>query len=158
MIKTKAQVATEFLLITGFFLLIIVPTVFYFYGYAQEAATDVESSKVESIGNSIVDTAESVFYYGRYSRLTLNVDLPNGISNLNVTCSETVDEEQTKLEKCKLYITMLKNELFFPSNVPLIYEPTDEQAEKDIVQGKHSIILETKHDVAGDYVDMIITK
>lgn len=138
----RSQAATEFLLITAFFLLLIIPTVFYFYSYAQEAAVEVEISKAENIGNAIVDTAESAFYYGRFSKLTLNVDMPAGVKNINVTCAPG-------REACDFNIYILDQELFFPSNVPI--NGTFEQ--KDFVQGRHDVVLETKHNLE-DYVEI----
>lgn len=115
----KSQAATEFLLITGFFLLIIIPSVFYFYSYTQSAATDVEISKADSIGRAIVDTAESVFYYGKFSKQTLTVQMPQGITSLNITMSPTLPTSSTPPKEYGLVLTIFGREMYFPSKVPL---------------------------------------
>ncbi len=146
MVKTnKTQVAIEFLLITGFFLLIVVPTILYFYQYTQEAATDVEVAKANSIGNAIVDTAENVYYYGRFSKLTLDVQLPQGVKAINIT--EDYDNEVYGLN-----IYQLGSELFFESKIPI----RGNFSGRDLIGGKHEIVLETKKDTSmnKNYVDI----
>lgn len=152
-IMKKNQVAMEFLMITGFFLLIIIPTIFYFYSYTQESTIDVELSKAEAVGNAMIETAEKVYYYGRYSRLTLTIDLPAGVTKIETQC-----EDGSK--KCFLYITDFGHKLIFPSDVPIFWEFSDEEKvinadDKDkFVKGRYIIRFDTVYD---DLVYTVVT-
>tara|TARA_Y100000031_G_scaffold25122_1_gene26963 strand:- start:14095 stop:14565 length:471 start_codon:yes stop_codon:yes gene_type:complete len=151
----KSQVATEFLLITGFFMLIMIPTIFYFYAYTQEATIEVDTSRAASLGDAIVSTAESAYYYGRDTKLTLNIDLPGGVSNMYVECYEAgLPEGQDPRKECALNINMSNNELYFNSDVPI----KGEFDENDLLQGMHDVVFVTEKDTLGMYVNIEFKK
>lgn len=149
MLSRKGQVAMEFLMITGFFLLIVIPTIFYFYTYTQESTIDVEISKASAIGNSVIETAETVYYYGKDAKLTMNIDLPSGVQNMSVRC-----ENDDAMAGCFFQMYVFGNELFFPTKIPLdpSFEKKPDDSSPYLVRGKHKIVLETMNSGTTDYV------
>ena len=81
---SKAQVAMEHLLIIGVGLLIIIPTVAILYNYSMGQSDQIISSRIQAIGNSIVDQSESVFYEGPPSKRVLKVTFPDSINSIDI--------------------------------------------------------------------------
>ncbi len=143
--SNKSQAATEFLLITAFFLLLIIPAVFYFYTYAQETATDVEINNAEKIGNEIIYNAEEIFYFIRPAKIKIPITLPQGINNISVSC-----HDEQKRENCRLIINIFEKPLTFHSKV----EISGSFDEKDYGKGRHIVVLEKMRDNIGDFVNI----
>ena len=70
----------------------------------------ISSRQVESMSNKIISAAESVFYAGEPSKVTIVSYIPKGISEINITDNT-------------LFVTFQSssgtNKVSFPSNVPI---------------------------------------
>lgn len=80
----KAQVAMEYILIIGFALLIAIPLFLLFNFYTVEARNEVTINQADSIARKIVDSAETVYYLGEPSKITIKVYMPTNIENLTI--------------------------------------------------------------------------
>ena len=75
MIK-KAQSAVEYLVLIGLTLGIILPTTYLFFRYSSQSNEQIIDSQLNQVGNSIMDTAEIVYYSGKDSKIILELKVP----------------------------------------------------------------------------------
>jgi uncharacterized protein (UPF0333 family) len=83
--KNRAQASIEYLAIFAIAVIILVPMVYMFQRYTLQSAEAIQQSKLRNIGGDIVNTAETVYYMGYPARLTIQEDLPPGITGMNLT-------------------------------------------------------------------------
>ena len=81
-LSKKCQAATEYLMIIGFVFLILTPVIYLVYGYSRDYGRDIAVAQSFDLGNKLVDAAESLYYFGEPSRLTLDVNMPSGITEM----------------------------------------------------------------------------
>lgn len=82
--KRKSQVAMEYVFIVGFATLLAIPLFLIFSYYSNEARDEVAINQADSIARKIVDSAESVYYLGEPSKVTLKVYMPNYVDDLTI--------------------------------------------------------------------------
>ena len=82
MISIKSQVATEYLVVAGLVLLILIPLTFLYFKYTNESSYTIAATKAEAIANEIAKAANDVYVYGRDSQFTIEADFPEGIKAL----------------------------------------------------------------------------
>ena len=73
------QSAFEYILVVGVAMLLIVPGAYLFYNYSVRSGDELTRSRVEAVGNDLVDTAEKVYFIGENSWETLDVDAPDEV-------------------------------------------------------------------------------
>lgn len=108
----KSQYATEYLLIVGIGLIILIPSIALFYNYSMGQSDEAIISRVNSIGRSIVSNAETVFYMGEPSRRTIEHEFPNKIYNISILSEDDYYE-------LRFTVGDRRNIFPFPSNVPI---------------------------------------
>lgn len=74
----------EYLLVGSLVTLIIIPTLYVFYGYSKSSNKEIEQSQLNKVGTDIVDIAEQVYYLGEPSRVTIDETMPEGIAGIEV--------------------------------------------------------------------------
>ena len=112
--KKKGQFSVEYLLIVGFALIIIIPIVYYSYTSFTESQQEISAATVNKIGYEVVNTAKNVYFLGDYSRVTLDMNFPEGIQDVQTVTDTVPDPDQ--------YFFMIKvhdSEILFPSDVEL---------------------------------------
>lgn len=109
----KSQYATEYLLIVGIGLIILIPSIALFYNYSMEQSDEAIISRVNSIGRSIVSNAETVFYMGEPSRRTIEHEFPNKIYNISI------ESDGNNYFELRFTVGDRRNIFPFPSNVPI---------------------------------------
>lgn len=77
----KGQSSLEYLLVVALTFMIIIPTTYLFYNYSKQSSQEIRDAQVTKLGRSIVDTAESIFYSGKGSKTTLELNVPENINN-----------------------------------------------------------------------------
>ncbi len=78
------QVAVEYLIITGFAIAIILPLTYLIFTYTQESYGEVAEAQVTTLGMQIIANAETMFYLGEPSRITLDVTMPDSVQNMTI--------------------------------------------------------------------------
>lgn len=78
----RGQAATEYILISSVALLIIVPSVFFFYQFGQSQTQAYDSSQVLRIGDRLALTTQTVFNGGLGTRTTITDRFPRGLINI----------------------------------------------------------------------------
>jgi len=79
--QAKAQSSLEYLLVVALTFAIIVPTTYLFYNYSKESSQQITDSQITKLGRGIVDSAETMFYSGKGSKTTLDVNVPDNIAS-----------------------------------------------------------------------------
>ena len=108
--KKNAQIGMEYIMIVGFLTFVLIGTLGIAM-YNNNTIRDMISSRqVESMAAKIISAAESVFYAGEPSKVTIISYIPDGISDINITNNI-------------LFVTFQcssgNNKVSFPSNVPI---------------------------------------
>jgi len=80
----KAQAATEYLLIGGLIILIILPAIYVFYSYSHQSNLEMKQSQLNKVGTDIVDLAEKIYYLGEPSKVTLDATIPEGVVGMEI--------------------------------------------------------------------------
>ena len=78
----RGQAATEYILVSSVALLIIVPSVFFFYQFSQSQSEAYESSQILRVGDRLALTTQTVFNGGLGTRTTLTERFPVGLVNI----------------------------------------------------------------------------
>src|SRR3989344_4901929 len=118
-INKKLQAATEYIMIVGFEIVILIPGIYLYMKYSDESNDSIINAKVDSITNEIVKAAEQVYTYGEGSQTTINVDIPKDVVAINFEGNEVVftvinskglQSEIAKASNVKLngYITVIE--------------------------------------------------
>lgn len=126
--NNKAQISIEYMSIVGLTTLIVIFLLWVSLYYSNEVEDTIKLNQLDSIGKEIVDNAESVYYFGQPSKVTLKVLIPKGITQINVTPNELLFKVRTKSG-----IT----DMFYRSNVEL-------QGNISSSYGYHDIIIEAR--------------
>ncbi len=79
--QAKAQSSLEYLLVVALTFAIIVPTTYLFYNYSKDSSQQITDSQIAKLGRGIVDSAETMFYSGKGSKTTLEVNVPDSIAS-----------------------------------------------------------------------------
>ncbi len=77
--KNKGQSAFEYILVVGIALMILVPGAMLLQKYSYKSSDEVIRSKINMIGNDLIDSTEKIYYIGENSWETLKLDLPNNV-------------------------------------------------------------------------------
>ncbi len=79
-----SQVSFEYILVVGIALLIIVPGAMLFYNYSVRSGDELTRSRIDMVGNEIMDSVEKVYYIGENSWETIKVDVPDSVRRIYV--------------------------------------------------------------------------
>ncbi|MBR9700028.1 hypothetical protein GOV09_06220 [Candidatus Woesearchaeota archaeon] len=83
--SSRGQVSTEFVITVAFSLLMIIPLSVLLFEHGSKTYDDISMNQGGLIARKITDSANSVYYLGHPSSVTLKVYMPEGIENINIT-------------------------------------------------------------------------
>ena len=75
----KSQAATEYLMVVGFVIVILIPGIYLYVKYSSESQDSVTNAKIDAISNEIVKASDLVYGYGDGSQTSVSVDLPENV-------------------------------------------------------------------------------
>lgn len=130
----KGQVATEYVLIIGAMVALLLPLLIISVDKSASLTHDVQQEIIFTLGNQIVDKAETIYYLGEPSRTQMKIRIPQNVQSINLTNKELV-----------FFISGVQGttEIVIPSSINLSGSiPT--------TQGMHFITIENK----GTYVSI----
>ncbi len=81
----RVQASIEYIIVFSLAFIVLLPMIYMFQGYSTKSSEQIVTSNIAVIGNDIVNAAESVYYMGSDSRLTLDETMPEGIKNITLT-------------------------------------------------------------------------
>ena len=82
--KSKAQVSVEFLMITGFVLVILIPLSVIYYEHLNTMTSEVKGTQLSQLAKDITSKAEEVYYLGPPSKVTINAYIPSGVEEADI--------------------------------------------------------------------------
>ena len=85
MMKKRGQYSIELVITFGFALLMIIPLALLLYTHMNDTVEDVNENQAGLIARKITDSANSVYYLGHPSKVTLKVYMPEDIVDINIT-------------------------------------------------------------------------
>ncbi|MBN2566629.1 hypothetical protein JXB02_00915 [Candidatus Woesearchaeota archaeon] len=88
--RRRAQISIEYLVIMGFVLLLLLPTVAMFLLGSEEMTDSINVNQASRVAHKIVDAAESVYYYGAPSQTTVRAYFPDNIQAVTIDGTELV--------------------------------------------------------------------
>ena len=130
--RKRAQVAMEYLIIIGFVAIITLPLVIIFQTHSRETTQDIASTQVYQIAKRIADGAETVYYLGEPSKITIKTYFPPEVENASIGSNEIV-----------FIVRRGSNE-----DEIVVYTPVNITGNVSSTQGVHYINIESK----GEYV------
>ncbi|MCH8067235.1 MAG: hypothetical protein IIC69_01500 [Nanoarchaeota archaeon] len=80
----KAQSSLEYLLIVALVLGLIIPITYLFFRYGSQSNEQIIDSQINQIGNTVVDTAEIVYYSGEGAKIILELKIPESIDSVDI--------------------------------------------------------------------------
>lgn len=140
--KKRAQAAMEYLAIIAIALVLLIPLVYLFHMYTSEYSNTIVQSRIKSIGEDLVNTAETVYYMGYPARLTIQEEFPSGIKGMNITSDWALS---TNIISFYLWDGQ-ELAYFCGVNINATVSPEDYSA------GLKNIVLETRNSSQGNYV------
>ncbi|MBW3015326.1 hypothetical protein KY330_02815 [Candidatus Woesearchaeota archaeon] len=136
----RGQFSVEYLLVVGFALIIILPIMFYGYTTFQESRKEVAFASANKIGYDITNHAKSIYYLGNLSRITLELNFPEGIDDIDIL------EDQNK--DTFFFISVYGSELLFKSDVHINGSFIEDEGH--YAPGLKQVLIESK----GDFVNI----
>jgi len=82
MARNKAQSAIEYLIVIGFVTLAVSIVLVAAYFYIGMSRDRIRQNQMEALATKIINSAESVFYSGEPSQVTIIVYAPSGINEI----------------------------------------------------------------------------
>ena len=86
----KGQIAVEYVILVGIVTALSIAMLVISMYYSKHVGTVVETSQVDRLGRQVVDTAETVFFYGVPSKSTIKTYMPNHVLSITVHPNELV--------------------------------------------------------------------
>lgn len=74
-----SQVSFEYIMVIGIALLIIVPGAMLFYNYSIRSGDELTRSRIDMVGNEIMDSVEKIYYIGENSWETIKIAVPDSV-------------------------------------------------------------------------------
>lgn len=112
----KAQFAVEYLLVTGFLFMLLIPSLFILYNYTAQSQEQLSLARANEVGNAMVANAEKVYYYGKGSKLTIQAAMPSLVDRFYYRCVND--------KPCEVVFALHDNELGFTTSVPIKADST----------------------------------
>ena len=80
----RGQVSTEYLIIVGFVVFLVISILGLGLFYSNSISDRIKLDQAGNYAKKIISTAESVFFQGEPSRVTINAYLPSGVQEIKV--------------------------------------------------------------------------
>ncbi len=126
----RAQVAMEYLIIVGFVAIITLPLVIIFQSHSKETTEDITSTQIYHISKRIADGAETVYYLGEPSKLTIKTYFPAGVNSISLGGNEIVFRVKRGGKEDEI----------------VVYTPVNITGNLSSSQGVHYITIESRGD------------
>ena len=85
---SRGQVAMEYMMVIGFAMLLLIPTLILYVSESQNVKADIAVAQAAKIARILADKAEEVYYMGEPSMTTVKMNIPEGVKSLNFSYRE----------------------------------------------------------------------
>lgn len=83
-VRKKGQVGIESMILIGFVTFVIISVFGLSVFYSGQVKDQIRSNQVENFAVQLIHSAESVFFAGEPSRVSVNLYLPEGVTDIEV--------------------------------------------------------------------------
>ena len=80
--KKRGQISTEYLVIVSFLTFVAIGVLGVAFFYTGEIRDAIKFNQIEQFSNKIISSAESVFFAGEPSKITLTAYLPESVDSI----------------------------------------------------------------------------
>ena len=77
--RWRGQASVEYLIVVGIAFLFMIPATYFFFNFSRESGQEISTSQLDAAGREIIQTAESLFYSGEGSKITMKLSIPEGV-------------------------------------------------------------------------------
>lgn len=84
MVKNRGQVSIEYLIVVGMVIFFVISMMGVAYYYSNNIKDQMRMTQLQNFMNKVITSAETVYYSGEPSKVTINAYLPAGVNYLNV--------------------------------------------------------------------------
>jgi hypothetical protein len=81
----KAQISIEYMSIMGFVLVIILFLIILSQVYSRRIEDQITINQIDRLVKELIDSAESVYYFGEPTQTTVKAYMPEKVERINVT-------------------------------------------------------------------------
>jgi uncharacterized protein (UPF0333 family) len=120
----RGQISIEYMMIFSFITFTVIGFLAVAYYYSYQTQDSIKFKHIDNFATKIISNAESVYYSGESSMLTVSAYLPVGVNNIEVYNNELVFEINTNSGL---------NIISFSSEVPLSGNISRDSGMKKIV-------------------------
>jgi uncharacterized protein (UPF0333 family) len=85
----KGQVSVEYAMLIGFIGLALALAITVAFFYSSSARQQIRMNQIDKIGNKIIENAESVYYLGYPSMVTIDLTMPDAVETINIVNGST---------------------------------------------------------------------
>lgn len=115
--ERRGQVSVEYMIVLGFATFAITGIIGIAFYYINSTNDQMTSSHIENFGKTIINNAESIYFAGTPSKITVNPYLPKGVTDIDIV----LDAQDNSYNLIISYSTSTgANVIGFKSNVPLV--------------------------------------
>jgi uncharacterized protein (UPF0333 family) len=108
--EKRGQISLEYMAVVGITTIVAISLLVLSNYYSKQIGDTIDTTQLDGIAKDIVDTAQSVYYFGEPSKSTLKVYLPKGITSV------TVGPDQINF---RIRTDSGETDVFYPSDVTL---------------------------------------
>ena len=130
MVFKRGQIGMEYLMVMGFLTFVLLAVLGTAYFHSNNIKDMIRARQVNVFGEEIVSSCEEVFYSGEPSKVTISLNIPEGIEDINITSEGVI---------IAYYLSSGRNKLLFESDVPL-------SGDLDETSGLRKITLTARED------------
>jgi hypothetical protein len=130
----KAQISVEYIILTGFILLvIIIPSSYLVFKLASDSVYNTMNNQKEiDLGKGLVESAKQMYYLGLYSKKTVDYEVPNNVDKMFI-----LNLEDNTNGKYYYYFGIIINnnkkatKQLFLSDVPILSDDGNDYVRKE---------------------------
>ena len=89
-LKKEGQISIEYMAIVSFVTVILILLIVISNYYSRGTEDQIIANQVDQLAKQIIDTAESVYYFGEPSKNTIKAFMPDKVELINITTNEIV--------------------------------------------------------------------
>lgn len=105
----RGQISFEYMSVVGIATIVAISLLGVAHYYSRQTEVTINANQVDRIAKQIVDTAESLYYYGEPSRATIKVYIPDGINSVNISGQELSFKFMTQAGEADMFYTSTVN-------------------------------------------------
>ena len=84
-LKKRAQISTEYLIIVSFLTFVTLSVLGVALFYTSQIKDTIKFNQIEQFANKLITSAESVYFAGEPSKLTLTAYVPEGVTSIIIS-------------------------------------------------------------------------